>query len=611
MAFKKMQTPLPLLERGFVMSQMSKQPRSSFAMVRLISIILLLLFVLGAVCLPSDARAVTRTDIPTSQGVTSATAFLLGTSNSPQLVMRNGTDKADFDNHERREIVAKISSGSGSWTVKNPATITYANSAKINGRGVDVKVNIDSVTFKKGKKDSNNGFKHSTYVTFAHMSKTGLFIGTRSRDSKYGMTNNANGYTIKTSITFTWNGTNTTVPLPFIQGVYDIDQQPAGEAWEANSGYSSYIVYQGTNLSQSGNKFFLKKDYGDLNGTASQYKGGLYATTSSGTFSSTFYGGNCDSQIVLYNQFKQLNPPNKTASASKVQPGDKLDWSVTQKIGTYIKDSFTGYSEFSFSDTLDQRLEYVSACMYDGDKDISTNAGTLKYDAETRTVSFAFKADWLANMANYKGQNIKLVINTKVKEGADGSITNTALIRNSGVESKPSATVVVEEAPPYAATGTWIPAAQKTLEGADLQAEQFTFQLKDASGNLLQTAQNDPSGRVSFEGITFDLNDAERTHEYTITEVNDNQEDITYDESSHRVSVALEDNKDGTLKVVSTYPDDKGSAAEFVNYALAYEDDPYPVTGGPGSDWWLVGIVFFVLGVGLAAIVHNSSRHKA
>lgn len=561
-------------------------------------VLILCLFVLIAGLLllfsPKEAFAVERVNIDTTNGVSSATAFKLGVNQSPTLEFKNGTTKADFDNGNRREITAKIPNSKGAWTVSNPVKLTYNNAGSLNNRKVKVVVNIDSVRFKKGGKDTSNGFKHDSYVTIAHMTGSSLFIGCRSKDYTYGISN-ANSYTIKVSVSFMWADTGEIINLPFIQGVYDIDQYDSDEAWEAVSGFSKYIVYKGTNLSQNGNKFYLSKDYGSLNDDSSKFKGGLYATTHNGSFQSTFYGANCDSQLVLYNQLMQLTPPVKSVNKATPKPGEEIEWSVDQKIGTYIKDSFTGYSSLKFSDTLDDRLEYVSSVMLEGSTDITKAAGKLSYDESSRKVQFEFDQSWLSVMSNYKGQTLRLKIKTRVKKDTYGqTIPNKAIASNSNVNFETDSKVDV---PKYVATGSWTPRATKRLDGAKLKEGQFKFRLLSSDGAVVDEAGNTANGEVTFKEIKYTQDDDGKTLKYKFIEVEGAEPGMTYDTASYDMQVKIVDNKDETMTVTPEY--EGGKVPEFVNYALTYTDAPYPTTGGPGVTFVMAGALLLVLG-GLA-----------
>ena len=86
--------------------------------------------------------------------------------------------------------------------------------------------------------------------------------------------------------------------------------------------------------------------------------------------------------------------------------------------------------------------------------------------------------------------------------------------------------------------------AVKKLTGKDLKDGEFTFQLKDVDGKVIAEAKNDASGKIKFENLKFE---DEGTYEYTVTEVNDKQTGITYDERVFKVTVKVSDNGEGTL----------------------------------------------------------------
>lgn len=86
--------------------------------------------------------------------------------------------------------------------------------------------------------------------------------------------------------------------------------------------------------------------------------------------------------------------------------------------------------------------------------------------------------------------------------------------------------------------------AVKKLTGKDLKDGEFTFQLKDVNGKVVAEAKNDASGKIKFENLKFEN---EGTYEYTVSEVNDKQTGITYDEREFKVTVKVSDNGEGTL----------------------------------------------------------------
>ena len=119
-------------------------------------------------------------------------------------------------------------------------------------------------------------------------------------------------------------------------------------------------------------------------------------------------------------------------------------------------------------------------------------------------------------------------------------------LRDSAVTYDPSDATVTNT---YDAKGTFTFEGTKTLEGGDLKAGQFRFELLDENGEVIETVSNAADGSFSFKAITYTLEDLGE-HKYTVKEVipEDADEDVTYDDTVYEVTVNVSDNKDGTLK---------------------------------------------------------------
>ncbi len=118
--------------------------------------------------------------------------------------------------------------------------------------------------------------------------------------------------------------------------------------------------------------------------------------------------------------------------------------------------------------------------------------------------------------------------------------------------------------------------AAKVLEGADIADYTFTFELLDGEGNELQTAENGADGSVSFG--TFEFSEV-GTYKYQISEVNDGQDGIVYDETVYDVTVDVKWDGEGACFVaeVTVEGSDDGTAT-FTN---TYETEE---TVTPGDD---------------------------
>ena len=132
----------------------------------------------------------------------------------------------------------------------------------------------------------------------------------------------------------------------------------------------------------------------------------------------------------------------------------------------------------------------------------------------------------------------------------------------------------------YRASGTLDLTALKVLEAGDraLKAGEFSFQLKDAEGNVLQTKANAADGTVTFDTITYTLDDvANSPIQYTISEVKDSDATIMYDETVHTITVTLKD--DGAGKIIAT-PDKTGAAVKFTNKTTSVKVKKVDVADG-------------------------------
>ena len=121
--------------------------------------------------------------------------------------------------------------------------------------------------------------------------------------------------------------------------------------------------------------------------------------------------------------------------------------------------------------------------------------------------------------------------------------------------------------------------ARKVLEGGTFKEGQFSFQLKDGDGKVLQTAANDADGNVSFN---VEYNKA-GTYTYAISEVEpegavDHVKDhITYDTTEYKVTVNVI-NGTNQLDTTVTYGEGSSTPPTFTNkYSTTL-----PEAGGAG-----------------------------
>ena len=109
--------------------------------------------------------------------------------------------------------------------------------------------------------------------------------------------------------------------------------------------------------------------------------------------------------------------------------------------------------------------------------------------------------------------------------------------------------------------------AKKVLNGKELEADKYEFELKE-NDKVVGTAKNTADGSISFPEIEYTK---AGTYTYTMSEKAGNEAGVTYDKTSHKVTVEVADNGQG--KLVSTIT---GNKPAFVNKYTAPTPPPTP-----------------------------------
>lgn len=112
----------------------------------------------------------------------------------------------------------------------------------------------------------------------------------------------------------------------------------------------------------------------------------------------------------------------------------------------------------------------------------------------------------------------------------------------------------------YHAKGDLELKAWKTLLKRDLKDKEFTFELVDSKGNVVE-ATNDTTGMVTFPKLNFtEENDGDEL-DYTIREKVETDDTVIYSTETYNVHVAISDNGDGTLSLSTTITNAAGESA--------------------------------------------------
>ena len=156
-----------------------------------------------------------------------------------------------------------------------------------------------------------------------------------------------------------------------------------------------------------------------------------------------------------------------------------------------------------------------------------------------------------AGGVTYDGKSYGLTVDAHMSEGDDAKLDCTVSYDGG---SAPTFTNK------YRAKGGFKAQATKRLDGRELKAGEFAFELVDADGKVVATAKNGADGKVSFPEVTLD---AAGAYGYRIREAKGDKPGVSYDENEYGLTVAATDNGDGTLRCEVSY--DGGSAPTLTN----------------------------------------------
>ncbi len=142
----------------------------------------------------------------------------------------------------------------------------------------------------------------------------------------------------------------------------------------------------------------------------------------------------------------------------------------------------------------------------------------------------------------------------------------------------------------YEAIGTWAPYASKELNGRELMADEFSFQLKQINGPDAdfddQVLENKTNGReasgddsvvlnaIDFSLLTYDQTSINQTYFYEVSEVKPSGDDaeggMTYDDSVYTATVEVTDAREGQLNVSVTWTDASDNTVEYPVFNNTY-----------------------------------------
>ena len=152
-------------------------------------------------------------------------------------------------------------------------------------------------------------------------------------------------------------------------------------------------------------------------------------------------------------------------------------------------------------------------------REVKGNAGGITYDGKTYTVV------------------------TTITDNGDGTLSATHVLKDVKVaEFKNSYNVT-----PKSSSVTDLITADKVLDGRDLKAGDFRFELVEGN-NVVATGTNNADGKIVMDPVTYTAA-GEHTYILRETKAGTTENGITYSTAEYTIVTTVKDNNDGTLSV--------------------------------------------------------------
>ena len=267
----------------------------------------------------------------------------------------------------------------------------------------------------------------------------------------------------------------------------------------------------------------------------------------------------------------------KQVTVKVTRDGDALKAEVVYPESKTFTNAFTPNATTA---TIELTKELTGRELVDGEFSFELYEGTNKLQTVTNksgkvtfdAISYTEEGEHTYTVKEVKGNVPGITYDTAEKQV-------TVQVTKDGDNLK--ATVVYPESKVFANTySAPSPAkaqisASKILEGRDLKDGEFSFNLLDEAGEVLQTKQNAADGSVAFDEISYSQEDAGKTFHYTIKEVipQSQEKGMTYDQASIEVTVTVtKDDASNTIKATVAY----GAKTSFTNTFVTSEIPPTP-----------------------------------
>lgn len=284
-----------------------------------------------------------------------------------------------------------------------------------------------------------------------------------------------------------------------------------------------------------------------------------------------------------------------TLTVDKQAESNKTDFTFTNTYSVKPFDSTpTGKGGFAITKTLDGRdlregeFEFALVSQGEGEPTVVTAKNDASGKVAFPAISFNAPGEYNYRLAEVDGGLSGVTYDTtvydvtaKVVDNGDGTLGVTWSVSKAGQLLEGKQIVFANS---YKATGTSITFnAAKVLTGRDLKKGEFSFELRDASGKVLQTVKNGSLTEGGYAPIAFDpiTYDEPGTYDYRIVEVKGDAEGVTYDETVFTYHVVVTDDGNGQLQVEWTVGE---TGAPVFQNGFVKPEDPKPADPAKPAD---------------------------
>lgn len=284
-----------------------------------------------------------------------------------------------------------------------------------------------------------------------------------------------------------------------------------------------------------------------------------------------------------------------TLSVDKQPESAATDFSFTNTYSVKPSEStLTGEGGFSITKMLDGRdlregeFEFALVLQGEGEQTVVTAKNDANGKVSFPAISFNAPGEYRYRLAEVDGglggvtyDTTVYDVTATVVDNGDGTLGVTWSASKDGQRLEGKEVVFANS---YKAAGTSITFnAAKVLTGRELKKGEFTFELRDANGKVLQTVKNGALTEGGYAPIAFDpiTYDEPGTHDYRIVEIEGNAAGITYDKTVFTYHVVVTDDGNGQLQVEWTVGE---TGAPVFQNVFVKPEDPKPADPAKPAD---------------------------